>query len=346
MAKNGSATAPMALPLPALTSVPEPQPRTTCIAAPKTKAPPTIANPPGAWAPFSSAPFAASSGSAAQATMPMARSCARSPEASRSRIIRRHGPVKPKRKPSSARPKPSPMARIAPARGPALSATVRTRPATSISTPARDSAPGAEGGAAWAVACVMAASVLAGDLVDHILQKPRHVGHLEPRVRPADHGFGVEAHALDPRDLAQREPVGRGPVAGIAERNQPLALRKAVLGGELTHEVGLDQRRLVPAEPAIMGEIPRLRDGAGARGRTVLGLAVPERLGAGIDERRLLAPRHDVLHVLARGQPLVGETDGDGAWRDLGGGARHQRGLGLLPGVHAAVEHRQIGEAR
>ena len=109
IAKKGSATRLTALPLPALTKVPEPQPNTICIAIPKTNAPPTIAKPIGACAPTSSAPLEARSGKASNATKPMARSCANRPAASRRRIIARQGPAKPKRSPSSVIPKPRPI---------------------------------------------------------------------------------------------------------------------------------------------------------------------------------------------------------------------------------------------
>src|SRR6056297_2716803 len=321
MAKNGSATAPTALPLPAFTSVPEPQPSTTCIAAPNTKAPPIIARPMGACAPFNSAPFDASNGKAASATIPMQINCAISPEASRSRIIRRHGPVKPKRNPSSAKPKPRPISSTTPKRGPARSATASTSaPTTRIMRP-RDSPLGVVSAGAAAVAVLMIPrSVLAGDLVDHVAEQPRHIGHLVARIRPADHGFRVHAHAVDPRHFAQREPVGRGPVAGIAKRHQLVALLKAVLGGQLTDQLGLDARRLVLTEPAIMREIARLRQGAGHSGGSVLGVALPELLGAGVDQFGLLLTVYDRLHVFARGQPFVRETD-----RDLARG--HARGL-------------------
>src|SRR6056297_4892 len=311
MAKNGSATAPTALPLPAFTSVPEPQPSTTCIAAPNTNAPPIIARPIGACAPFNSAPFAASSGKAASATIPMQISCAISPEASRSRIIRRHGPVKPKRNPSSARPKPKPISSTTPKRGPATSATLNTSaPTTRIMRP-RDSPLGVVSAASTVAVLMIPRSVLAGDLVDHVAEQARHVGHLIARIRPADHGLGVHAHALDPRHFAQREPVGRGPVAGIAERNQLVALLKAVFGGQLTDQRRLDARRLVLAEPAVMGEIARLRQGARHRSGPVLGVALPECLGAGVDQFRLLFAVDDRLHVFTRRQPFVRETDRD-----------------------------------
>ena len=145
IAKNGKATAPTALPVPALTSVPEPQPRTTCMHAPNTNAPPIIATPIGACAPFSSDPCVARSGNAATATMPIQTSCAIRPDGSRIRIMRRHGPVKPKRNPSSASPNPSPISSSSPYRGPASSATVSTAAPTPDRTIARDSRPGAVG---------------------------------------------------------------------------------------------------------------------------------------------------------------------------------------------------------
>ena len=137
IAKNGRARALIAFPLPEFTSVPEPQPSTSCMQSPKTKAPPTMANPTGAWAPTISAGWLASSGMARAATTPMEMSCATSPAGSRRRMKARHGPAKPKRSPSSVMPKPSPISSSSPYRAPASAATESTAARTPASGRAR-----------------------------------------------------------------------------------------------------------------------------------------------------------------------------------------------------------------
>ena len=133
--KPGRATRAMALPLPAFTSVPEPQPITSCMAMPNTKAAAIMAMPTGAWAPLSSVGKEASSGKATHAVRPMARNWETRPRPSRSVTMVRHGPVKPKRRPSSVSPKPRPTSISKAARGPAMAKVPNTRPNPSSTSP-------------------------------------------------------------------------------------------------------------------------------------------------------------------------------------------------------------------
>ena len=167
MAKKGNATNATGLPLPALTKVPEPQPRTTCIAMPKTKAPPTMANPMGAWAPINSPEWLANSGKATAATRAMAKSCAKRPDGSRRRIIARHGPAKPNRNPSSVAPRPRPISKSRPNRAPAAVARIKTKEIAPISKARRPQRAGRWGRSKWLLWSLWASGAIAS-----LLRKP------------------------------------------------------------------------------------------------------------------------------------------------------------------------------
>ena len=114
MAKNGKTIRLTKLPEPALTSVPEPQESTICIAMPNKNAPATMAKPIGAAAPVNSPARISNNGIATIATKAIARNCPKIPEGSRLMIIARHGPANPNRSPSSTNPKPMPTASNSP----------------------------------------------------------------------------------------------------------------------------------------------------------------------------------------------------------------------------------------
>ena len=66
--------------------------------------------------------------------------------------------------------------------------------------------------------------------------------------------FGVELHVLDAGQLAQREPVGRRPVAGIAEGDQLWPSAIARFSASAAGRGGVDDRR-AGAEPVGMREV-------------------------------------------------------------------------------------------
>ena len=191
MAKNGSATNDTGFPDPALTNVPDPQPKTTCIATPNTKAPAIIAKPIGACAPFSSPPWFAINGKAKTVTIPIANNCAHNPDGSRRRIIARHGPANPNRNPSRARPKPSPTASISPYRAPASAATVKTTNTAATIRPPRFRI--GRGAKAPAITC---SDILETNLVQQVTEQARSVFHRKTRVGIFHHRPCVEFHVV------------------------------------------------------------------------------------------------------------------------------------------------------
>ena len=173
-----------------------------------------------------------------------------------------------------------------------------------------------------------------------MLEAARDIVHRQTGLRPGDDGFRIELHVLDAAEFAQSEPVRRGPMAGIAEGDQRLAVIEAVLGHEPAHGLLLDHGR-AGAEPVRMREQTRLRQRPRTRRRAMRRLAVIESLRTRIDQRGAVFAIDDGADVVARGDPGFTQADGDLA-RLRCGAVRRERELLGRPGLDAAIEDGEI----
>ncbi len=161
-------------------------------------------------------------------------------------------------------------------------------------------------------------------------------------ARPVHHRAGVERHMRAVQNFGQHEPVGCGPVAGIAERDD-------LHGAGLLWQLSSDslqrghsgQGAAARLKPMQIVEVQRAGQGAGATCGGGFFAAQVESLGAGVQQQRAWVAEI-ARHLGPGGEQGVVELRGERAGRRCGRGLAGERQCGGLPGGHAAVENGEM----
>src|ERR1035437_4353899 len=315
---------------------------------PNVKAPISSDGPSGAMAPPKFC-LSAATGTTASAVIAITISPPSRPPASPRVRKRRHDAVSLNSAFRKAMPRPKPPRISAAEAGWPSNSTSATRIAVAISAKAKNSrsmpniAPDL-GAAIVAVVIEVALVERSGAHTELLLQVvplgARGLNGAAGIAGPLHNRAGIEPDVVAVEQLVQHEPVGRGPVAGVAIAHRRPRRQFAGDGGELRLRLQPVGRRVVELRAV---DIERAGNMAiSRRGRRLL-LAEEKRRRARVDQSGAAALL-DRLEVGSERQDAVvdGGDEDRGRWRVRAG---VERQASRFPGGEAAVEDRNIADA-
>ena len=132
------------------------------------------------------------------------------------------------------------------------------------------------------LAAISVTGLAARYLFDEGFEEARGVGHLMTRVGITHQRLWVELHIIEFCQLGKGEPVGCGPVTGVAEADLLAFAVKAGGAGEFEQRFGRD--RLAAGGDELLAEVHGAGQGAGRAHRAGFGFAGELRGRAAVDQ--------------------------------------------------------------